>query len=212
MSLPIHHDPHGPRPHPVQPFPGRLGLGLVRGRVHEFCGPARVNLAAMILRESQGPVIWIAPAWQAERIYTAGLVSYADPARLIYARARRPEDLLWAAEEALRSGAAPIVIAELPELPGLTPVRRLHLAAESGSELARHRGGLPPLGLLLTPGMGGAQGVESRWHLAPRPSATTLIDTQEAWGLSRLRARMEPPAVWAVTRRGSGEIEVAQDR
>jgi protein ImuA len=208
MSLPIHHDLHGPRPHPLQLFPGRLGLGIVRGRVHEFCGPARVNLAAMILRESQGPVIWISPAWIPERVYSAGLVAYGDPARVIYARARRPEDLLWAAEEALRSGAAPLVIAELPDLPGLTPVRRLHLAAESGAETARHRGHLPPLGLLLTPGMGGAQGVESRWHLSPRPSGTTLIDTKEAWSLSRLRARMAPPATWTMARSGLGEITV----
>ncbi len=208
MSLPIHHDLHGPRPYPVQPFPGGLGLGLLRGRVHEFCGPARVALAAMILRESQGTVIWIAPNWQSDRLYTAGLVAYADPARLIFARAQRAEDLLWSAEEALRSGVAPIVVAELPEPPGLTPVRRLHLAAEAGSDLARHRGHLPPLGLILTPAMGGAQGVESRWHLAARPSGTTLITDRAAWTLSRLRARMEPPAAWAVTREAGGRIEV----
>jgi protein ImuA len=212
MSLPIHHDLHGPRPHPVQPFPGTLGLGLLRGRVHEFCGPARVALAAMILRESRGAVIWISPGWQSERIYAAGLVAYADPARLIYARARRAEDLLWAAEEALRSGAAPVVVVELPDLPGLTPVRRLHLAAEAGAEMARHRGRLPPLGLLLTPGMGGAQGVESRWHLAARPSGTTLIDTREAWALSRLRARMEPPASWHLARDMAGQITLSPAR
>ncbi len=212
MSLPIHHDMHGPRPHPVQPFPGLVGLGLIRGRVHEFCGPARVNLAAMILRESQGPAIWISPAWQPERIYTAGLLGYCDPARLIYARARRPEDLLWSAEEALRSGAAPLVIAELSELPGLTPVRRLHLAAEAGAEVARHRGRIPPLGLLLTPAMGGAQGVESRWHLAATSSRTTLVDTHEAWVMTRLRARMAPPAAWSVRRDMTGKISVTTDR
>ncbi len=204
MSLPIHHDLHGPRPYPVQPFPGGLGLGLLRGRVHEFCGPARVALAAMILRESQGTVIWIAPNWLSERLYVAGLAAYADPARLIFARAQRAEDLLWSAEEALRSGAAPIVVVELPGPPSLTPIRRLHLAAESGSDLARHRGRLPPLGLILTPAMGGAQGVESRWHLAARPSGTTLIAERAAWTLSRLRARMEPPAAWTVDRSNMG--------
>ncbi len=209
MSLPIRHDLHGPRPYPVQPFPGKLGLGLLRGRVHEFCGPARINLAAMIFGECQGAVIWISPAWASEQLYMAGLAAYGDPARLIHARPRRPDDLLWSAEEALRSGAAPIVIVELPDLPGLTPVRRLHLAAEAGSEIARHRGRLPPLGLLLTPAMGGAQGVESRWHLATRPSGTTLIDTKEAWTLSRLRARMEPPAAWAMTRSAGGQITLA---
>jgi protein ImuA len=91
-------------------------------------------------------------------------------------------------------------------------VRRLHLAAEAGAEMARHRGRLPPLGLLLTPGMGGAQGVESRWHLAARPSGTTLIDTREAWALSRLRARMEPPASWHLARDMAGQITLSPAR
>ncbi len=206
MPLPILPTPHLSRPCPVQPLPGGQGLGLLRGRVHEICGPARRTLAAMILGESAGPVIWIAPAWAPERIYTAGLVAYGDPARLVHVHPRRPEDLLWAAEEALRSGAAPLVVAELPEPPGLTPVRRLHLAAGAGADLARHRGRLPPLGLLLTPGSGGAQGVESRWHLEPRPSGSTLVELHEAWALSRLRARMEPPATWPLRRDMQGRI------
>ena len=152
MVLPIHHDPNGPRPHPVQPLPG--GLGLIRARVHEVCGPSRTTFAALILGESQGTVIWVSPAWMIERIFPAGLESFADRGRIIFARARRPEDLLWSVEEALRSGAAPLVLADLPHPPGLTPIRRLHLAAEAGAEAARHRGRLPPLGLLPTPGQG----------------------------------------------------------
>lgn len=209
MSLPIYHDPNGPRPHPVQPLPGGLGLGLIRARVHEVCGPARATFAALILGESQGTVIWISPAWMIERIFPAGLKSFADPGRILFARARRPEDLLWAVEEALRSGAAPLVLADLPHPPGLTPIRRLHLAAEAGAEAARHRGRLPPLGLLLTPGQGGAQGVESRWHMAPSPSRSTLYESHSAWELTRLRARMAPPARWQVARDRNRSLTMA---
>ena len=200
MSLPILHSHSGPRPYPDQPLPGGFGLGLQRARVHEICGPARVTLAAMILELSQGPVLWIAPSWSALTPYAPGLAGYANPARVIFAHAHRPEDLLWSLEEALRSGAVPLVVAELLQPPGLTPIRRLHLAAESGASAARHRGGLPPLALLLTPGMGGAQGVESRWHLEAQPSGTTLTQNRGAWALTRLRARMAPPATWALTR------------
>lgn len=200
MALPILHIPDGRKPWPVQPLPGGLGLGMARGRVHEICGPARVTLAALILGESQGPVIWISPGWLAERIYPAGLAELADPGRIIFARARRPEDLLWSMEEALRSGAAPIVLADLTAPPALTPVRRLHLAAETGAEAARHAGRLPPLGVLLTPETGGAQGVESRWHMAAAPSGSTLTLRRGAWILRRLRARLAPEAAFHLAR------------
>lgn len=200
MVQPILHMPDGRKPWPAQPLPGGLGLGLARGRVHEICGPARVTLAALTLGESQGPVLWISPGWLPERIYPAGLAELADPGRIIFARARRPEDLLWAMEEALRSGAVPLVLTDLTAPPALTPVRRLHLAAETGAEAARHAGRLPPLGLLLTPESGGAQGVESRWHMAAAPSGSSLTHRRSAWVLSRLRARMAPEATFHLRR------------
>ena len=196
MALPILHTPDGRKPWPVQALPGGLGLGLARGRVHELCGPARWTLAAMILGQCEGPVIWISPGWTAERIYPAGLVDWADPGRILFARAGRPEDIPWAMEEALRSGAAPLVLADLPAPPALTPVRRLHLAAETGAEAARHAGRLPPLGLLMTPEQGGAAGVESRWHMAAAPSRSSLIERRGAWTLHRLRARLAPEAAF----------------
>lgn len=212
MSLPIHHTLSGPRPYPVQPLPGNAGLGLMRGRVHEACGPSRVTFAAFVMNQSQGKVIWILPGWQAERLYPPGLHPYADAGRIIFARVRRPEDLLWSVEEALRSGAAPLVVAELLQPPGLTPIRRFHLAAEAGAEAARRWGRLPPLGLLLTPEMGGAQGVESRWHMRPRPSKTTIYENHAAWEITRLRARIEPIARWQVSRDPTGAINFTADR
>lgn len=206
MVLPLHHDSPGRRARPEQPLPGGLGLALARGRIHEVCGPARTALAALILAQSQGPAIWVSPGWLPERLYPPGLAEFADPGRLIFARARRPEDLLWAMEEALRSGAAPLVLADLPSPPALTPVRRLHLAAEAGAEAAGHRGRLMPLGLILTPGEGGAQGVESRWQFDPAPSGSTLLEARNAWVLRRLRARMAPPAAWRLTGETGGGL------
>ena len=200
MALPILHATDGRKPWPVQALPGGLGLGLLRGRVHEMCGPARTTLAALILGETRGAVVWISPGWLPDRVYPGGLAELADPGRIIFARARRPDDVLWAMEEALRSGAASLVLADLPAPPALTPVRRLHLAAETGAEAARHAGRLPPLGLLLTPESGGAQGVESRWHLAAAPSGSSLTDRRSAWVLRRLRARMAPEAAFHLWR------------
>jgi protein ImuA len=198
MSLPIHHQA-APRPRDLQALAG--DLTLLRGRLHEVCGPSRIRLAAGVMARSEGPVVWIRPDWGPERLNVAGLQPLANPARLILVQADRDESALWAAEEALRSGAVPLVVVETAGLPGLTPVRRLHLAAGAGAGAAHQGGAVPPLGLLLTPGQGGAPGVESRWHMAPLPSRGLLWSDEASWVLTRLRARLAPPARWRLGRK-----------
>lgn len=170
------------------------GVTLARARAHEVTGPARAAFALLAAGLTEGPVLWIRPDWTAARLLGDGLARLVQPGRLIFAHARRPADALWAAEEALRSGAAPLVVADLTAPPALLAVRRLHLAAEAGS-LAT---GLPPLALLLTPGFGGAPGVETRWRLDPAPGWAEggVEEGCPRWHLSRLRARMAPEARW----------------
>lgn len=223
-----------PRAGVAAPGKGGAVLGLARGRVHEFCGPGRRTLA-LLQAGAEGPatgdpVIWIAPIWASERIYAPGIAQLVDPGRLLLVLCPRGEDLFWAAEEALRTMAAArsgaVVVVELTAPPGLTPVRRLHLAASGGgggpdaaitqprtgsgswNSSGSHTGGSTssrtgrnaPLGLLLTPGNGGAAGVETRWHIAPDHGPN-----RSAWGLQRLRARGAGPAAWHLT-------ETADDR
>lgn len=175
------------RLHPDLPILGMLTLG--RARVHEFCGPARRTLALMAARGSLGPVLWLRPGWLPERLFPDGLQPIIAPGRLIFVTPRRPEDLLWCFEEALRAGVAALVVAELPEPPRLTPVRRLNLAAEAGATT----GPVVPTGLMLTPGEGGAPGVESRWHVTPCHGAHST-----RWRLDLRRARSEPPQSWRI--------------
>jgi len=179
--------PHPARRRPAPPFLG--DLSLAPGRAHEACGNARRSLALMVAAALDGPVFWIAPAWEPAALNPEAARRFIEPARLTFVTPRRAEDLLWCMEECLRSGAVPLVVADVPGLPHLTPVRRLHLAAETGAAEGR----VAPVGLLLTPGDGGAQGVESRWRLNAdhRPGA-------EGWRLTRLRARTAPEAEWRV--------------
>lgn len=202
MSLPIHTQA-APRPQDLQPMVGDLTLR--RGRVHEVCGPSRLRLAALVMGKCEGPVVWVRPGWGSDKLNASGLEAMANPARLIFAEAGRDEGLLWAMEEALRSGAVPLVVGELLAPPGLTPIRRLHLAAEAGAEAARRDGAMAPVGLVLLPGQGGAPGVESRWRIAPLPSARLLWAEGESWRLTRLRARLAPPAAWRLQRDEGGE-------
>ncbi len=165
------------------------GAGLVRGRAHEVTGPARAAFALIAAARLTGPVLWLQPGWQAERPMGDGVRSFLDPGRLVFGRPRTTADLLWAAEEALRTGLVPLVVAAPPEIPGLTAVRRLHLAAETGATR-----GAAPIALLLTPGAGGAPGVETRWRMAPAPGWARGGGPR--WRLVRLRARMAPEAAW----------------
>ncbi len=204
------------------------GLHLTSGRLHEFCGFSRRMLAVILARAMDGPVFWLRPARQVERLHGDALAGLgggdaggdvggdaggAFPGRFTFVTPRRDLDLLWSMEEILRAGIVPLVICELPAIPDLTPVRRLHLAARAGA-----RGKAPddpaPLGVILLAGAGGAPGVESRWHMAPmplvptaptagspRPDTTPPAETA-CWRLERRRARMQPPRGWKLCRQG----------
>ena len=186
---------HGHRPRPGVPFLGDLALPTAR--VHEVCGAARRTFALAVAGAMEGPVLWIAPGWAPERLNPEGMLRLVSPSRLLFVTPRRAEDLLWSMEEALRSGAVPLVVADLPDPPALTPVRRLHLAAETGAA----EGACRPLGLILTP-QGAAPGVETRWSFAPRHPGTR----EERWEMRRLRARTLPEATWAVAAGSDGRL------
>jgi protein ImuA len=189
---------HGHRPPPGVPFLGDLALATAR--LHEVCGPARRTFALAVAGAMEGPVLWIAPGWMPERLNPEGMLRLVQPGRLLFVTPRRAEDLLWSMEEALRSGAVPLVVADLPEPPALTPVRRLHLAAETGAA----EGACRPWGLILTP-QGAAPGVETRWSLSPRHPGTQA----ERWEMRRLRARTLPEAAWTVTAGPDGRLTLA---
>ncbi len=164
-------------------------LSLARARVHEFCGNARRTLAMVAAGSLTGPVFWITPGWLPERLNPEAMLQFANPGRFTFVTPSRPEDLLWCMEEILRSGRVALAVADIPAPAHLTPVRRLHLAAETGAT----EGALAPLGLLLTPGNGGAQGVESRWRMDAAHEAQA-----SGWRLTRLRARTAPVKSWRV--------------
>lgn len=177
-------------------------VALARARAHEVTGPARVVFALAAAARLSGPVLWVQPIWTPERLMGDGVAAWIDPGRLIVARGRTLVDLLWTAEEALRAGAVPLVVAELPSLPTLTATRRLHLAAEAGATR-----GPAPLALLLSPEPGGVPGIETRWRLAPAPG--WAADGRSRWTLTRLRARMAPERSWEMVARENRLIPVA---
>jgi len=144
------------------------GGGLRKGCVHEVGGDAAATgfCAAVLARAGAagGSLLWLAGDGRLGRLYPPGLLRYGiGPERLVTATGlRRPGDVAWAFEEALRSRAVKGVVAESPPL-GTTASRRLMLAAE-GSDV---------VGLLLAQGTCNGAGVvptaASRWRIVSAP-------------------------------------------
>ena len=82
-----------------QPRPGLRLLGrfdMAGARVHEFCGGRAPAIGALGGAGDHGfSILWIRPAWIPDRLHMAGVAPEIDPGRLIFADARRGEDLLW---------------------------------------------------------------------------------------------------------------------
>ena len=133
---------------------------LATARVHEAVGPGRLAFALALAGQLQGPVLWIRDVRQRGRLYPPGIAAFLDPARLILVHPTGPVAVLQTAEEALRDGAASLVVAELRAAPDLTASRRLQLAAGTG-------GGR---GLCLIPeGQLCNNAAETRWMCMPMP-------------------------------------------
>ncbi|MEL6584057.1 MAG: hypothetical protein AAFQ36_09520 [Pseudomonadota bacterium] len=147
-------------------------LQLRPTRAHEVCGPSAAVFAACHASQQDGPILWITEVWRSDRLHPRGLSRFFDPARLVLIEARRAIDVLWSAEEGLRSGAVGMVVAELTRAPDLTASRRLQLAAEAGGTL----------GLFIIPEGTGSNAAETRWHATPiRGSGAVWDSTPMRW-------------------------------
>ena len=191
--------PHRPAP---QITLGDPEIALRLGRVHELCGQARHMLAVSIVTQLGGPVVWITQQAATEYLCPEAIADQITPGHILFVTPSNKDMILWAMEDALRDGHAPVVVADLTAPPAMVPIRRLHLAAEAGCGIGACR----PLALLLTPGQGGAPGIEPRWSLEPAHH-----NGAGHWTLSRLRARMSPPRDWLMIRGQTGLMPAAPE-
>jgi len=147
-------------PDPAMPNPDLLATG----RVHEAVGPGRLAFALALAGQLSGAVIWIQDLATGDGLYPPGVAALVDPARLILVHPTGALAVLRMTEEALRAGAAPLVVADLRTAPDLTASRRLQLAAGTG-------GGR---GLCLVPeGRLCSNAAETRWMCLPMPGQGT---------------------------------------
>jgi protein ImuA len=144
----------------------------------------RLDPLAMAPEPSSSVILWCwtaARAHELGRLYAPGLREFGlSPSSFLIAETGSETDVLWAVEEGLKSRAPVLVVGCLADV-GLTPARRLSLAAEAY--------GIPCL-LLTDPCASGAAAVTTRWRIGRATSGTHSLDPA-APGRLRLRFRLE---------------------
>lgn len=160
--------------------------------MHEVTGVGQHAFAWSLAGELSGTVIWVQDAKAPDRPYGPGLGLLADPAALVMVQPSGAVPVLQALEEALRVGAAPLVVGVLERAPDLTESRRLQLAAGTG-------GGL---GLSLVPETKlCSNAAETRWMCAPLPGPGArqrweLVKNKRGW-LKTWEVDLDPSNVQA---------------
>ncbi|MGR3761746.1 ImuA family protein [Roseobacteraceae bacterium NS-SX3] len=139
---------------------------LRKGRAHEVSGPGAYVFAFSLAALTGGQVLLVRESWRPDQVHPPGLSGFFDPRGLLFAAAKDQTEVLAVAEDALRSGAVPLVVAELSKPLTLTTGRRLQLAASEGGAIA----------LAVIPEGMGSNAAETRWHCAPvfDPAGSTL--------------------------------------
>ena len=179
----------GVLPFGIAALDGHLpGGGLMLGCLHEVAQAGRgaehaeaaTLFAAAILARLDGPLLWCVGR---RDLFQPGLAGVGlHPDRVLYAETGREADILPAMEEGLRSARVAGVLGELGRL-GLTPSRRLQLAAESSGSLA--------LVLRRAGPCGEANAATTRCRITMLPSAP--LDApglgRARWGVDLVRCR-----------------------
>lgn len=150
-------------------------------------------LSARLLAQRQGTLLWVS---RADDLYApAAAVAGLSPARLLRARARRQEDLLWALEQGLQCGELVGVVGEVAGIDRIA-ARRLQLAAESAQRpcfLLQH--------CSLGEGPTAGSPAVTRWRIEALPSDPALprqLVGRPRWRLELLRCRGGQPAAFEV--------------
>jgi protein ImuA len=191
-TLPLHKGLYGqPAPYPQACEPLEE---VAAARPADAAATFAFALARLMTAPAARPLVLVTTAaWLRERgrPFARGLTAWAaGPERLIWVRADKEDQALWALEEALKSGAVAGGLVTV-ERPAFVATRRLDFAARAGGAL----------GLLVRAGPADdLSAARRRWRIAARASGEAEFDAA-APGAVRLRAELVrrrdgPPGGW----------------
>jgi protein ImuA len=161
------------------------GLHEVRPDSYQHGAAAAGFMCALGAMAAQRPgaIVWIAQHARSLDFglpYGPGLARMGlDPGRVLLVRPDGDAQALWAAEQCAQTAGVAAVLACFTDRIGLTPARRLHLAASGGRVFlgVLRPAGQPPLGPAIT-----------RWRIA---GATGAGAPPSQWAIPRWRAGLD---------------------
>ncbi|MGI9357383.1 MAG: ImuA family protein [Rhizobiaceae bacterium] len=149
-------------------FPAALGFGF--------------GVLSRISRERSGYILWVQPNYRTfgeSRLFPPGLSSFGiDPNRIIHVNVPKPQNVLWALDEALANTSVVAAIGMIPEddrTYDFTASRRLSMRA------ARH--GATALIFPRGPDFAMTSAAEMRWSVAAGSSVTAHYKGQSMPGM-----------------------------
>ncbi len=142
------------------PFPPK------NNRTHEVCGAGAFAFAFSLAGQLAGPFILVQERRDVRHLNPMGFATFVTPSEMTICRTGSQTETLAVAEDALRSGAVPLVVFILSKPIGLTEGRRLQLAARDGQST----------GLAVISEDMGSNAAETRWRCTPLfdPEDSTL--------------------------------------
>lgn len=153
--------------------------------------PSALGFVLAAARDARAKsLVWIS-RYGSRREHGTLIERWAGPAlggspACFFVEPSKPDHALWVAEEAIKSRAVSLVIAEI-ELPSFTASRRLSLASEQW--------GTPAI-LLLPHSARGTSASQARWRVASAPSTPNSYDPQAPgeplWQVTLERCRIAP--------------------
>jgi protein ImuA len=165
------------------------------GAIHEFFSTGYEDSSASFglisgmlssLMKSGAPSVWISPS---KLIYPPALKVFGiDPQKILFIQSKKPKEILWIIEEALKTDSVCAVVGEINEI-SFVESRRLQLAVEQSKVT----------GFLLRQNPKNlATACVTRWRVKAIPSENKSIPgiSFPKWNVELLKVRNGKPGCW----------------
>jgi len=108
-------------------------LSLQRGRVHEITGTANDSFAVVMAAKLNGPIVWIGRGRDVATLMPTALKSFIEPTRVVLTEGSNRKEVLWAAEQVLRSKGAALTIIQLSWRGGTDETHNVHMVSATAA-------------------------------------------------------------------------------